>query len=116
MIYSGIDISGLWEETIDESDSDHMKLELKQKERKVTGIATLTSNVEDIKTLTLLIEGHLQDGYLLLILKNKDRKRPSLSTYLLKINGGGKKLTGHLSWVSSTDGNTYSKDITLVRV
>jgi len=116
-IYSGIDISGTWEEVILKN-SDHMTLKLKQHERKVSGIAILKSNkeAEESKTTTLLINGHLQDGYLLLTLKNKDRKVQSLSTYLLKINGGGSKLNGQLSWVAKIDGEIHSQQITLNRM
>lgn len=120
IIYSGIDLSGSWEEIIEHSNAiDQGKIELSQKDRTVTGIQTIVKTIKpgsEVQTKILAITGHFQDGHLLLTANNTSRKIQSLNTYLLRIEKGGAALIGQSSWVDANTGEICSRDAVLYRL
>ena len=119
-IFSGIDISGTWEETVIHQDvTDHFTIELSQKNCEVTGILTVVkteNKTETIHTKTLVINGRFQNAHLLLTMTNQDRKFQSLITYLLQISKGGTSLMGQASWVDIETEQIHSREAVLNRL
>ncbi|MEZ0174119.1 MAG: hypothetical protein AB9Q20_07375 [Candidatus Reddybacter sp.] len=119
MIYSGIDISGEWKETVvHEGATDISTYQLNQKERAVYGTKTIVKQYktkDKCETKVLKLEGNFIDGHLLLTATSKSKKIQSLSTYLLKIGKGGSALIGQANWVDSGTGNIRTRDISLYR-
>jgi|APSaa5957512622_1039677.scaffolds.fasta_scaffold148690_1 hypothetical protein len=120
VIYSGIDLSGSWEEVAEYGNAtDTSRLELIQKERIVLGTKAIVKTYKDnreTETKMLSIEGQFIDGHLLLITKSTNRKIQSLSTYLLKIGKGGSVLIGKICWVDAGNGDIGSNSTELKRV
>ena len=98
-IILGIDISGSWEEVAEHAGAkDQSKITFNQRDQKITGLKTIIKTWREtnkIDTKVLIVNGHFQDGHILLTMYNQDRKIQSLSTSLLRIAKGGSALVGN---------------------
>jgi hypothetical protein len=112
-IYRGLDLSGSWEEEVTHPiATDYTFIVLKQRERDVTGTKTVikTNHQTATKvTKTHEVRGILQDGTLMLISNNSDRKCVGHGTYLLRAVRGGDVLSGVASWVDIGTGRVESR-------
>jgi len=120
ILYSGINLSGQWEEVTKYSRyTDHMKFNISQKNNKITGLASLVkvnNTTQEAKSKILIITGKFQNGYLILTLENQDKRMQTLLTYLLKVNNGGELLAGNVTWVDVGTNNIKTAETQLKRL
>jgi lipopolysaccharide export LptBFGC system permease protein LptF len=118
-IYRGLDINGTWETTNHhENVIDEIQLDINQHEQNISGamsVIKIDSETNEIEVKTLDLTGTFQDGHLMLIGNNKDKKLRSHITYLANIVEGGYALHGMQTWVDSGNGNICGKEVLLTR-
>ena len=118
-IYRGLDLSGSWEEEVIHPEAtDYAFILLKQRERDITGTKTITKT--DAQTGAKTTKSHemrgiLQDGTLMLMSNNSDRRCVGHATYLLRVVRGGDVLSGVASWVDFGTGRVESRHCAIRR-
>ncbi|GAA0890056.1 hypothetical protein [Rhodanobacter soli] len=98
--YKGLSLQGSWFRV---ANSQKTLLEIKQECERLTGKATASSfhqnkglHIDDIRTFDL--EGYIYDRFVIITLKNTDRSRLGVVSFLLQIDGDGTCLKGASSW------------------
>ncbi len=114
-IYRGLDINGDWKAQIEYEDhTDSLTLNIKQKEQHISGmlsVVKVSKQTQETTIKNLSITGIFQDGHLMLIGNNSDRRFRAHVAYLFSVTQGGLSLTGNNAWVDSGNGSVNSSSI-----
>lgn len=100
---SGINISGAWqiyqpEHPEDGGDLKHRwrtEINLRHIGRRISGTAIAHCLSDDVPDVHYEVHGHIDDGYVDAIFRDKEESRMSRSVFLLKVNGTGRTLMGY---------------------
>lgn len=96
-VYRGIDIEGTWvhEFTAGEEKLFTHRLLLRQNGHDISGESLVTKiHPTETADISQEIVGHVWEGYVILNLLPKDRKRTSYGTLMLKVNNIGRTMSG----------------------
>lgn len=119
VIYSGLDISGEWEQVEEHlGATDISKLIINQTAQSLSGLMTVVkqhNDSEETEIKTFIVKGEFLDGHVMLYGKSMNNKYRGHVTYLLTVTRAGKSLTGCTSWVDSGNDSISSSETVLVR-
>lgn len=125
--YKGIDISGTWH-CLPKEMNQEFQLEITQKAQKLSGVATFITKqsesslnpkyktgyqFENIRSFS--ISGEISDRFILLNLKNVDRKRLGITAFVLEVCGDGRKLQGAFSYYRPALDSISCSDVVVCR-
>lgn len=114
LIYSGIDLQGLWvsEKTLG-GVLYHYQMRVKQRAHQLAGTMILTKSGAAagnyVQSFTLV--GSTWEGFLTLNLRSDDRKSLSFVTSLLQVTDRGATLTGYMAYRGRSIDKVESEDI-----
>lgn len=103
-IYKGISVAGEWEiDQVFEDSKEYSSLVLHQAAGKLTGELKIFKEMTKVKGKRIklfAVEGFIQDRFISLNLRNKDKNMIGLSNMLLEAVGNGFELEGSEVWYS----------------
>ena len=118
--YDGVDIEGEWAERASDlgaSFSSETTLALRQSARDVQGnYSCRVRSPSNSFDLHMTATGQLWEGYLSLTLRPVDRSVTSVSTVLLKVDGGGVSLRGVKAFRNVNSDKVETMQVNLMRV
>lgn len=115
--YKGLLLEGSWFRV---ANSQKTLLEIKRECERLSGKATATSfhqnaglHIDDIRTFDL--EGYIYGRFVIITLKNTDRSRLGVVSFLLQIEGDGTCLKGASSWYAPLMSSIRFGDVAFFR-
>lgn len=119
LVYRGVVIDGEWHgETENNQGTTHVFVtRIEQHAHQVSGdmkVVTAKPDTADVVT-EFQLSGELWEGFLLLSLRSRDQTQLSFAAVLLKVQKGGRQLSGKMSFRNLSNDDIRSIDILLER-
>lgn len=119
LIYKGIDLDGTWISELTNEANDLLlrhEISLRQSAHDIEGESVTTKkNPAESATVIQDIRGHTWEGYVVLTLMPKDRKRTSYGIAFLKVCNIGRSLEGYLVYRDGIGDNAVSMPVRFER-